>query len=187
MKNILICFAIVAFVASCSNSSSTNKKSQESYISMIDSLEGVKKVFFDKNELPPKELILKTAQAYRFFVADYPNDEKAGQYLFEAAKQYEIGLQDYNNALRVYQQVYEEYESFEHHPMALFHIANVYHSMNDTENAIAKFKEFKDKYPNHDFADDAEGMINIIEMGGEEEFLKRIMEQTKEKKDSTVG
>jgi len=180
MKN-KIKIAIVAVfaltLASCSSGS--GKKSEQSYLTLIDSLETERKLFFDKNMLPPKDLTLKSVQAYEFFVADYPKHTNAANYLFEAAKRYEIDLQDHLNAAKLYEKVYENYENFTHHAMALFHVANAYHSLGEDERAVQKFEEFIQKHPTHDFADDAQGMINIINMGGEEEFLKSILEKAK--------
>lgn len=180
MKYLIITITTLTLLASCSNSESTNngKKSKENYTTLIDSLEGVRKGFFDNNQMPTRKLVLESVQAFEFFVADYPKDEKAAEYLFESAKRYEIDLQDYKNAIRLYQEVYDNYPDYGNHAMALFHIGNVYHSMNSTEQAKTIFNEFKTKYPDHDFADDAEGMIKIIDMGGEEEFLKKVLGQT---------
>ena len=183
MKNIIIGLIAISILGSCTSSETSSKKSKESYIALIDSLEGVRKGYFENNQLPPKTSALESVQAYEFFVADYPEDEKAAEYLFESAKRYEIDLLDYNNAIRLYKEVYDKYPKYEHHKMALFHIGNAYHSSGDSEKAKEHFNDFKTKYPDHDFADDAEGMINIIDMGGEEEFLRRIMEQSG--KDST--
>ena len=183
MKNLIFITIVASLLISCGGSENGGKKSKENYIALIDSLEGVRKSFFDKNQLPPKKLLLESVQAYEFYAADYPEDDKAAGYLFESAKRYEIDLADNKNAIRLYKEVYDKYPNYENHAMALFHIGNAYHSNKDTENAVKTFKEFMEKYPTHDFADDAEGMINIIEMGGEEEFLRRIMEQAE--KDST--
>ena len=179
MKNLILITIASTLLFSCGGSENGGKKTKESYMAVIDSLENVRKGFFENNQLPPKKLALESVQAYEFFIADYPEDENAGEYLFESAKRYEIDLQDYNNAIRLYQEVYDKYPDYKHHKMALFHIGNAYHSMGDSEKAKAAFNDFKTKYPDHDFADDAEGMINIIDMGGEEEFLRRIMEQAK--------
>ena len=181
MKYLLISITALTLLASCSSNDSTTsgKKSKEGYVALIDSLEGARKGFFDNNQMPAKKLVLESVQAYEFFVADYPKDEKAAEYLFESAKRYEIDLQDYPNAIRLYKEVYDKYPDYENNAMALFHVGNVYHSMKDNENAIATFTDFKTKYSSHDFADDAEGMINIINMGGEEEFLKQILEKAK--------
>lgn len=186
MKNIIFSIFILGMLASCSDSGSKSK-SKESYQATIDSLETARKGFFEANQMPPKDQVLASVNAYEFYAADYPEDEKAAEYLFEAAKRYEIDLQDYNNALRLYQSVYDGYEKYEHHKMSLFHVGNVYHTMQDFDKAKEVFNDFKTKYPDHDFADDAEGMINIIDMGGEEEFLRRVMEKAKAEKDSIAG
>ena len=185
MKSVILITLASTLLFSCGGSENGGKKSKESYTTLIDSLEGARKAYFDKNHLPPRILVLESLQAYEFYAADYPEDEKSANYLFESAKRYEIDLNDNKNAIRLYKEVYDKYPDYENHAMALFHIGNAYHSDKDNDNAIKTFKEFMEKYPNHDFADDAEGMINIIEMGGEEEFLRRIMEQAKQ--DSVEG
>lgn len=179
MKNFILILITACFLAACSSGEKGGKKSAESYLSLIDSLEKERKSFFDENKLPPRKLTLESVQAFEFFVADYPKHEKAASYLFESAKRYEIDLQDFNNAVRLYKEVYDKYPDYQHHAMALFHIGNAYHSMNDVEKAKETFNLFIKTYPNHDFADDAEGMINIIDMGGEEEFLRKILDQAK--------
>lgn len=183
MKNLFIVFIISLFIASCS-SKNHGGLSKDQYKAKIDSLENARTELFKSSSIPPKEQVLKSIHAFEFFAADYPDDEKAPEYLFEAAKRYEIDLQDFKNAIRLYKRVYEDYEDFEEHTMSLFHIGNAYHSMNDTTNAIATFKSFIKKYPNHDFADDAQGMIDFSRMG-EKEFFKRVLEKN-QTKDSVI-
>ena len=185
MKNILLIGWVAFILASCSNTTSDGL-SKEQYQAKIDSLENTRNEFFKSSTIPPKEMVLKSIEAYELYADDYPTDDKSGGFLFEAAKRYEIDLQDFNNAIRLYKKIYDEYESHEHHTMALFHIGNAYHSLNDTTNAIKHFNLFIEKYPNHDFADDAQGMINLSRIG-EEEFFKQIMEKSKQKEDSIVG
>lgn len=181
MKKLILIITILSILTSCSNEnseSSVEKTTIEQYQTKIDSLENARASYFKSTGIPPKELVLQSVQTYEFFAADYPDNEKTGGYLFEAAKRYEIDLQDYENAVKLYKEVYDNHEEYEHHKMALFHIGNAYHSLNDTTNAIANFKLFIQKYPKHDFADDAQGMIDFSRLG-EEEFFKRILEKTK--------
>lgn len=174
MKHLLVIATSAMILFSCGGSG--NKKSLAIYQSKIDSLEKVRVNYLTATKFPPTDLIKELIQVYEFRVADYPKDEKSAAYLFNAAQRYEMDLLDYKNAISRYQQVYDEYEEYENRPMALFHIGNAYHSLNDTTNAVAIFKKFQVEFPHHDFADDAQGMINYIRIG-EDEFLRRIQQQ----------
>lgn len=184
MKNIFITIGSIVCILlySCSTGSGT---SQEQYQTKIDSLETARVSFFEASQMPPKDLVKESIKTYESFVNDYPDHANSGEYLFEAAKRSEIDLQDFEGAIRLYKRVYDNYENYKSHKMALFHIANAYHSMNDTTNAIANFELFIEKYPDHDFADDAQGMINFSRMG-EEAFFKNVIQKTP-KKDSITG
>ena len=59
--------------------------------------------------------------------------------------------------------------------MALFRSANLYADIGDTTRAIETFNLFIQKFPKHDFTDDAENMIKITRMGMDE-FIKQAQE-----------
>ena len=113
MKKLVLISLVSVFLFSCGNTENSNKKSEESYTTLIDSLENVRNAYFKKNQQPPRKLVLESVQAFEFYVADYPNDKKAAQYLFETAKRYEIDLNDNKNAIRIFQKVYDNYPEFE--------------------------------------------------------------------------
>lgn len=124
---------------------------------------------------------LKLANAYVNYQAARPEDKKSGDYLFKAA---EITMQlgDYRRSLAHFQQVYEEYPDFKHHPLALFYQASIYDDkLNDDEKAKEIYQQFIEKHPDHDFATDAQILMQNLGKSDEEllrEFESRNQEPT---------
>ena len=144
---------------------------KELRILKIDSLNSIINTLAKKGELDIKTTMY-TVEAYEDFNHYYPEDEKSGLFLMKAGELYENVLNDKQRAIRRYQSAYLHKTEFEAKPMALFRSANLYADIGDTTRAIETFNLFIQKFPTHDFADDAQNMIKITRMGMEE-FIKQ--------------
>ena len=170
-------FVSIALFFSCSESNENDKvesrSAQEIADERIDSLQKVLGVMYQGGSLETKT-VLFLIQAYENYYQDFPKDVKSGSYMSKAGELYENVLKDKPKALKRYLTAYNEYQNYEHRPMALFRAANIYQDLGDTSKAISHFGLFIINHPKHDFADDAQNMIKITRMGMDE-FIKQSM------------
>lgn len=91
--------------------------------------------------------------AYSYLFED---DNHTPGYLFKAAD-ISMNLFESGKSIDLYNRILNEYPDFEKAPQCLFLKAFVYeNNMNDIEKARKYYEEFLEKYPDDDFADDAE-------------------------------
>ena len=176
MKKLLFYFLPIVFLAACNKGSEKAKlEPRAAAVQRIDSLENQIKLSIQKQENPDVSLSLNAIKRYQYFAADFPNDTLSPKYLFKAAQLYEGVLRDFPNAAELYGKVYETYPKFRNRPMMLFHQGNAYAEMQDTARAALKLKEFIRTYPDHSFADDAQGLLLIMHMDDAqmEEFFRK--------------
>ena len=140
------------------------EKARNKEVQRIDSLENLIRQEVKQQKDPDVRLAMYAIQAYQYFAADYPKDTLAPNYLFKAGQLYEGVLRNPEQAVKQYEKVYDKYPEFDKRGMSLFLAGNLYHTLNDTTKAIKAFETFRKDYPNHAFADDAAGMINLIRM-----------------------
>ena len=164
MKHLLYLAISFLFLASCGQNNKTKFTGQPGDKSRIDSLETEMMKAMEKQENPQIPLALNAIKRYTYYAADYPKDSLSPGYLFKAAQIYEGVLQDKPKAAEIYGKVYDNYPKYKNRPMMLFHQGNTYIEMNDTLNAGRKLRKFIADYPNHEFADDAVGLMNLMRM-----------------------
>lgn len=170
-------FLSVAGFYSCKQTGKqqANLSPRDRSVAKIDSIENVIKDSIAASANPNISLAMVAIKEYEYFAFDHKEDTLSPQYLFKAAQLYEGVLHDYPKAAQTYQKVYEKYPDFKNRPMMLFFQGNAYAEMQDTALAIFNFKRFIEQYPNHPFADDAQGMINFIRM--DEAQMQQFFEQ----------
>ncbi len=185
---VMLCITTL-FIIGCQEQDSTNtdatsvvSEADSTKLAMeakIDSLNKKMMDVFRTTGKPDMKTSMYAVQAYEYYAHDYEKDPKAGMYLMKAGEIYENILNDKIRANRRYQSAYLHEEDFKNKPMALFRSANLYVELDDTARAIQLFETFTEKYPEHEFADDAENMIKITRMGMEE-FLKQAQQSPEE-------
>ncbi len=113
--------------------------------------------------------------AYSYLFKD---DELTPGYLFKAAD-ISMNLFESGKSIEIYNRILKDYPDFEKAPQCLFLKAFVYeNNMNDIEKARKYYEEFLEKYPDDDFADDAE--MSLKNLGKTpEELIKEFEEKQK--------
>ncbi len=101
----------------------------------------------------------KTAQlvdAYIAYADAYPQNKKAVEYLFNAGN-LEMNLLDPEKAMAIFDRIMKSYPEYEKVPHCLFLKAFIYENqLHQLGQAEMLYREFLQKYPNHEFADDAD-------------------------------
>ena len=166
-RNSLLIVALVAALASCGPS---NEKDATDIKTAEDTLFASSEGFIDKAKA------LELVDLYVDYTNSYPDDSMAVEYLFKGAE-FCLNLGEGQRAITLYDRVISEYPDFRKIPECLFLKGYVYENyLGDLDNAKAIYLEFIEKYPDNEFADDAE--ISIQNLGkSPEELIKQFEEQ----------
>lgn len=166
-KNSFLILALAAALASCGSS---NEKDAAEIQTAEDTLFSTSEGFIDKAKA------LELVDLYVDYANSYPDDSMAVEYLFKGAE-FCLNLGEGQRAITLYDRVIQEYPDFRKVPECLFLKGYVYENyLGDLDNAKAIYLEFIEKYPDNEFADDAE--ISIQNLGkSPEELIKQFEEQ----------
>jgi len=110
-------------------------------------------------------------QAYENFVEIYPDDSLAGEYLYKGSE-LAMNLQMSGRAIDGFQKILDNYPDFDKKALCVFLQAFIYENhMQQYDQAKQLYREFLEKYPGHELAEDA--MVSIQNMGKSlEELIK---------------
>ncbi|MBN3034849.1 MAG: tetratricopeptide repeat protein [Bacteroidales bacterium] len=132
----------------------------------IDDLEGT---LYDEstgrfNMSSAQELIA----SYLNYAEMYPDDSLAPEYLFKAGDMC-MNLGKPQKAIETFDRILASYPGYEKTPQSLFLKGYVLENhLNDLENARRIYEEFLERFPDDDFADDAEACIRNLGKSPEE-------------------
>jgi tetratricopeptide (TPR) repeat protein len=141
----------------------------------IDQIKKTEAEVFDKNGMIDHDRIDELIETYLGFANSYPQDSLAPDYIFKAAD-VAMTTNRSNQAITLYQRIREEYPNYRKVPEALFLEAYVYENyLGRLDKAKALYEEFLEKYPDNDFADDAE--ISLKYLGKSPEELIELFQQ----------
>ncbi len=166
-RNILFLLLSAGLMASCGSG-------RDKAVAEIKDFEDA--LFNDKGGIVSREKADDIVTMYVDFSETYPEDSLAVEYLFKAAD-ISMNMNRPVKAVELYSLIREDYPDFRKAPECLFLKGYVYENyMNDLEKARAIYTEFIEKYPDNDFADDAE--ISIRNLGkSPEELIKEFEEK----------
>ncbi len=163
-KRLITLLSLVGmFFLSCQNKQEIDEK-RERLLEIISESESAIKNQILESKQPDTKLALEAVEAYRNFIYHYSKDSLAPVYHFKMARLFDGVLEDKNQAIIEYDRMYQTYADFKDRPILLFFEGSAFHDLGDTTNAIQTLRLFLEKYPDHDFADDAQGLIQIIRM-----------------------
>jgi TolA-binding protein len=153
----LITFIALVAMISCNQ---VNEKNKKVLVKNINELEN--KYFTTDKFNADKNQIDTMINAYSNFIEKFKDDSLTAGYMFKKANLYST-IQDYNNAVKVFDDICTNYPNFEKRPEALFYEAMIYGDYLKNEvMAQRKYEEFINDYPNHDLRDDAEKSIEFL-------------------------
>ncbi len=132
----------------------------------------------------PDQYGINRTEAFKFvdaceaYAASAPDDPKTPEYLFDAAEIAKL-LKTYDKALSIYDKLITDYPDYQKTPSALFIKAfTLENELGRMEEAKEAYELFLERYPNNDFADDAQ--FSLENLGkSPEEVLKAIEEKNK--------
>jgi len=152
MKRVTLFVCLIAFVlASCSN-----KKSE------LKTINDLKKEVFDKSAKTfdgkkAEELI----NLYVAFAKDFPKDTNAVNFLFDAANLSVATNPKY--AIELFDKLIAEYPNSKRVPDCMFYKGFTYdEKLKDAKHARECYNTYLQKYPNHTWAKDIPGLIEML-------------------------
>ena len=163
IKFVLLLLPVLAMI-SCGSNKEIKQMHKE-----ISELEGG--LFADSlkpvDRLKAQEMI----QAYENFVNAYPEDSLSAEYLYKSSE-IAMNLQMSGRAVEGYQRILTDYPDFDKSALCIFLQAFVYENqMQQFEEAKSLYREFLEKHPGHELAEDA--LVSIQNMGKSlEELIK---------------
>lgn len=135
-------------------------------------------LFADANKMidkvKAKELIAKYIQ----YGDEYPESQDAAQTLFKAGDM-SMNLNMAKEAIEIFDRIMSKYPDYEKTPQCLFLKGYIFeNNMGDLKMAKSIYEEFLAKYPEDEFADDAE--VSIKNLGkSPEDLIKEFEEMQK--------
>lgn len=168
-KSLSILTLAVLILAACTSP-------QEELKTEIKSMEDV--LFADANKMIDKAKARELIDKYIQFADEYPESQDAPQMLFQAGDM-AMNLNMPKEAVVLFDRIMENYPDFDKAPQCLFLKGYIYENNLGNLNVAKKiYEEFLEKYPDDEFADDAE--VSIKNLGKTpEELIKEFEEQQK--------
>ena len=120
----------------------------------------------------------KLIELYKLYTSVLPNSPKTPQFLYET---YDIAnsVRMYRDAANASEKLYTKYPDYEKAPTAMFLTAFIYeNNLIELDKAGTIYKEFIAKYPNDDFANDAQVALDNLGTPADE-MLRNIQEKNK--------
>jgi outer membrane protein assembly factor BamD (BamD/ComL family) len=132
-------------------------------------------LFSDATKMIDKKLAQELITRYIEFADVFPEHGETPAILFKAGDM-AMNLNMAQQAIDLFDRIMDDYPSYEKAPQCLFLKGYIYENdFRDLETARKIYEEFLDKYPNDEFADDAE--ISIKNLGKTPEELIREFEE----------
>lgn len=163
----LIASISIIFFASCN--SNVNTKTEKT-VNLVDSINYYETILFANSDGNIKiDEAIKLANFYKKFAINNVNDSVSPYYLFKSADIF-MNMNKANDAINSFNLILEKYPNFEKTPSVLFLKAFIFEDqLTDYVNAEKYYKQFLEKYPKSEFADDAE--ISLKNLGKTPEQL----------------
>lgn len=150
--------ALMVLGTSCSRENKMEKQ--------IQGLE--KEIFSDQEQSVDLDKTAKLVDTYIAYADAYPQNRKAPEYLFNAGN-VAMNLLDPQKAITLFDRIMTSYPDYEKIPHCLFLKAFIYENqLNQLGKAEMLYREFLEKHPGHEFADDAELSLKNLGKSPEE-------------------
>ncbi len=172
---IVLFLGVAILVLACTSS----KQKSKDYIERL-----IKELYADTVTVIDPNKATELVKEYENYAESYPDDMNSPEYLFKAAH---IAMNSVSGrqAIEIFRKIMITYPDYEKTPECLFFIAYIYdNTIQDLDEAKIIYQEFIDKYPENEFADDAQASIKNL--GKSPEELIREFEEKLKATDSTA-
>lgn len=165
---------VLVFFGACNNPAKKNLGVE------IKNLED--SLFSDASRMINREQALKLIDKYIEYADANPKDAETPNIIFKAADM-SMNMNMPKKAIELFDRIMTDYPDYDKIPQCLFLKGYIYENdMNDLVKAKQIYEEFLQKFPDDEFADDAQ--ISIKNLGKSPEELIREFEEQAKKQDS---
>nr|NQU91038.1 tetratricopeptide repeat protein [Bacteroidota bacterium] len=134
----------------------------------IDEIDRTEKEIFSEEGMLDRNRVDELINIYVDYADTFKEDTLAPEYLFKAGD-ISMNTNRSHQAIRYYSRIIEDYPDYRKVPEALFLKGYVYeNNLGRLDKAEVIYKEFLDKYPDNEFADDAEVSLKYLGKSPEE-------------------
>ncbi len=171
MRRIIALSIIIStvFLVSCENMSNNNNVNG---VSMDDINILEKELFNSKTKTIDSKKAKQLSQYYVEYADMHPNDSVSPDFLYKAAD-ISMNLNDPVTTIRLFKRIISTYPSYKNLPTITFLTGYVYENqLKDLINSKKYYLQLLDKYPNSDFADDAEISLKNLGKSPEEMIME---------------
>ena len=169
MKKIKVVFAVFAIMAVLVSCSSPKEKLKSEIKSTEDSL------FSDETKMVDRTMAAELIDKYVAYADQFPDDPDTPETLFKAGD-LSMNMNMPRKAIQLFDRIMNNYPDFEKTPQCMFLKGYIYENdLKDLKTAKQIYEDFLKKYPDDEFADDAE--ISIKNLGKSPEDLIREFEE----------
>jgi len=166
MKKLILLTSLLAMFLWGCQSTDTKKEPVKKELTKSELLTKIQsseqKLFGDSVAALDKKSAMVLVTDYQSFAARFPKDSLAPEYLFKASDIL-MNLSRPQQTIFTFNEIIRKYPDFEKMPTCYFLRAFVYDDqLKDYKAAEKYYKEFLDKYPDSDFADDAQMLLRNL-------------------------
>jgi TolA-binding protein len=134
------------------------------------------RLFNDSTKMLDPRIAGETLLQYQKYSESYPEDTASAGYLFKAAD-LAHGMRKSRDAIRLYKDFIFKYPQHAKVAASYFLMAFVYdNDLHQTDTAKIYYREFLEKFPNHQLAPSAKASLDQIELGLTDEELVKMFE-----------
>jgi tetratricopeptide (TPR) repeat protein len=165
-KTVLILLPFFLFAACKLGQQDSPKQLQEE----ISTLE--KKLLENKDAGKNKDTALQLIEKTQQYAKDYPQDTLTPAFLFKAGDVAK-GAREFGKAVQLWGQVWRNYENHPTAPMALFLQGYTFDAeLHDAKMAARYYNQYLQKYPDHEWAEQARQLLSVVEVKPEDLIKK---------------
>jgi TolA-binding protein len=169
-RTVFLPLLVVLLLAAC-----TGNNDRRNMIREIERLE--EELYADSLGPVDRQKAQEAIQAYDDFANAFSQDSLAPEYLYKSSE-IAMNLEMSGKAVEGFRRILNDYPDFDKAPLCIFLQAFIYENqMQQYEEAKKLYREFLEKYPEHDLAEDA--LVSIQNMGKSLDELIKSWEQDK--------
>lgn len=136
--------------------------------------------FLAKTPEKQAQLVMKAINVQKAYVNNHPKDSLSPAYLMNIGQLFAQFLQDYEPALRHWQNLVREYPDYKRNPEVYMLMANTYHRMGMNKKAIEQVNYLKARYPDHYLSEQADEYINTVLKKSDSELSDYLKDKNKD-------
>ncbi len=154
MRKLLLVVVVATFVVQCS---------QQNKHELLNDISQLEEKLRSEVELDSSE-VSRLQNMYKTYVEAFPQDSVSPYLMLKAGNLFQGAFNNNSEALRVYDQIMNDYQDHEIVPHAMFMRAYVYdENIKDKDLAVEQYRALISAFPNHPLSLDATNLLHLLQ------------------------